>query len=132
MLLKIRELAEKAQVSVDSIRFYEKKNLLQPTFREHNQYRYYNEDALKKLLFIKHCRELGIAIHEITTLNELLQHPQQNCHAVNLLIEKHLHEVNEKILALQQFQSQLQQLRQSCSENTTVEHCQIIKALQHA
>ncbi|MCH4246658.1 MerR family transcriptional regulator [Acinetobacter populi] len=131
MLLKIRELAEKAQVSVDSIRFYEKKNLLQPTFRADNQYRYYDEDALKKLLFIKHCRDLGIAIHEISSLNELLKHPQQNCHAVNILIEKHLQEVNEKILALQQFQTQLQQLRQSCNQNTTVEHCQIIKTLEH-
>lgn len=39
MLLQIKELAEKTGLSTDSIRFYEKKNLIQPTLRADNNYR---------------------------------------------------------------------------------------------
>lgn len=48
----IHELAKKVGVSTDTIRFYEKKHLLTPSFRAENNYRYYNDEALKRLIFI--------------------------------------------------------------------------------
>ena len=74
----IHELAKKVGVSTDTIRFYEKKHLLTPSFRAENNYRYYNDEALKRLIFIKRCRALDMNLKEIEALIELEKQPKQN------------------------------------------------------
>ena len=123
----IHELAKKVGVSTDTIRFYEKKHLLTPSFRAENNYRYYNDEALKRLIFIKRCRALDMNLKEIEALIELEKQPKQNCCAVNELIDEHL---RHKIAELQHFQLQLQQLRQACTTQTTIDDCQILKRLE--
>lgn len=126
----IGELSKKTGFSPDTIRFYEKKQLVNPSLRGDNNYRYYSEDALKRLLFIKRCRALDLSLKEIDTLIELEQQPQQTCHAVNNIIDIHLFQVDQKITELQKFQQELLQLRQSCNAQSTIDHCQILKRLE--
>lgn len=126
----MKDLVQKTGLSADTIRFYEKKKLVQPSFRGSNNYRYYHDDALKRLTFIKRCRTLDISLKEIDYLLELEQNPKQDCSAVNNLIDEHLRDVENKIAELQKFQTQLQQLRQSCSTQNTVGDCQILKQLE--
>lgn len=128
----IKELANKTQLSIDTIRFYEKKKLLKPSFRGDNNYRYYDENTFKRLMFIKRCRTLDISLSEIETLLELEQQPSQSCQAVNQLIEQHIKQVTDKIKELQKFQQQLIQLRASCSRTETIKSCQILKQLEAA
>lgn len=126
----MKDLVQKTGLSADTIRFYEKKKLVQPSFRGSNNYRYYHDDALKRLTFIKRCRALDMSLKEIDYLLELEQNPKQDCSAVNNLIDEHLRDVENKIAELQKFQTQLQQLRQSCSTQNTVGDCQILKQLE--
>ena len=126
----IKDLAQKTGLSSDTIRFYEKKNLLKPSFRGHNNYRYYDENTFKRLVFIKRCRALDISLNEIETLLELEQQPSQSCHAVNQLIEQHIEQVTDKIMEFQKFQQQLIQLRASCSTTQSIDSCQILKHLE--
>jgi Cd(II)/Pb(II)-responsive transcriptional regulator len=126
----IKELSKKTQLSPDTIRFYEKKNLIKPSFRAENNYRHYDNEVLKRLMFIKRCRALDMSLKEIELLLALEQKPNQDCTAVNHLIDEHLKQVESKIFELQKFQLQLQQLRQSCSMQTTIDHCQILKRLE--
>lgn len=126
----IKDLSKKTQLSADTIRFYEKKRLLQPSFRAENNYRYYDDHALKRLIFIKRCRALSMSLKEIETLIALEKQPKLDCHIVNNLIDEHLNQVEVKILELQKFQVQLKQLRQSCSTQTTIDDCQILKQLE--
>ena len=84
----IGELAKKSQVSVDSIRFYEKRGVLKAPKRADNNYRYYDDQALDQLIFIRHCRELGMSLNEIETLQQLLEHPEQQCTLVDQAIAK--------------------------------------------
>ena len=121
----MRDLVKKTDLSADSIRFYEKKNLIQPTLRGDNNYRYYDDEALKRLIFIQRCRALDLSLKEIQRLIELEQQPDQDCNAVNELIDHHLEQVDAKIAELQRFQLQLQQLRQSCNTQSTIDHCNI-------
>ena len=102
----------------------------EPSFRGENNYRYYQDDALKRLIFIKRCRALDISLKEIEYLIELEQKPQQDCSAVNQLIDEHLKQVEQKIIELQKFQIQLQQLRQSCATQSTIDDCQILRHLE--
>lgn len=126
----MRDLVKRTDLSADSIRFYEKKKLIQPTLRGENNYRYYDDVALKRLIFIKRCRALDLSLKEIEHLIELEQQPDQDCNAVNQLIDHHLEQVDAKIAELQHFQLQLQQLRQSCNTQNTIDHCNILKKLE--
>ena len=126
----MKDLVHQTGLSADTIRFYEKKHLLEPSFRGDNNYRYYQDNALKRLIFIKRCRALDISLKEIEYLIELEQKPQQDCSAVNQLIDEHLKQVEQKIIELQKFQIQLQQLRQSCATQSTIDDCQILRHLE--
>lgn len=126
----ISEVAKKAHLSTDTVRFYEKRGFIKPNFRANNQYRYFDDDALKRLLFIKHCRDLDMSLKEIETLIELEQNPDQNCAAVNEIIDQHLEHITSKMKELEAFKNQLSELRNSCNTPTTVDYCQILKTLE--
>lgn len=126
----IGELAKKSQVSVDSIRFYEKRGVLKAPKRADNNYRYYDDQALDQLIFIRHCRELGMSLKEIETLQQLLEHPEQQCTLVDQAIEIHLGHINEKIKQFERFKTKLQQLRQRCQSSTTIDDCKIVQTLK--
>jgi len=126
----ISDLAKKTQLSTDTVRFYEKKDLIRSSYRADNNYKYYDDETLKRLIFIKRCRALDMTLHEITQLLGHLQHPEQGCKIIDQLIEEHIQHVETRIHELQHFKSQLHELRQSCSSNTTIDHCQIVKKLE--
>lgn len=126
----IGELSKKTGLSPDTIRFYEKKQLLESPYRGDNNYRYYSEESLKRLLFIQKCRALDLSLKEIENLILLESTPQQNCHAVNDIIGQHLVQVEEKIRALETFKQELLTLQQSCVVPDRIDHCQILKTLE--
>lgn len=128
----ISDLAKKTQLSTDTIRFYEKKNLIQASFRAENNYKYYNDETLKRLIFIKRCRSLDMTLQEIIALLEQVQHPERGCKIVDQLIAEHIQHVETRILELQSFKTQLVALRQSCASDSTIDHCQIVKNLAAA
>lgn len=125
----ISDLAKITHLSTDTIRFYEKKQLIHPSYRADNNYRYYDDEAIKRLIFIKRCRALDMSLQEITQLSALVKQPTEGCQKVNYLIEQHITQVEEKIKELQSFQTELIALRQSCTSNSTIDDCQILKQL---
>ncbi|MHA3080652.1 MerR family transcriptional regulator [Acinetobacter sp. ANC 5502] len=129
MFFSIGELAKKSKISADTIRFYEKKQLITAPKRANNNYRYYDDQALQQLIFIRHCRELGMSLKEIQEMNALMLHPQDNCVVVDTLVETHLGHIQDKIQQLQKFSQQLQQLRQSCNSQACIQDCNIVKTL---
>lgn len=129
MKYTIGELAKKAKLSADTIRFYEKKALIDPAQRADNNYRYYGENSLSQLIFIRHCRELGMSLKEIQALHEQLKHPTDDCAPVNELIANHLSHVNQTIDQLLRFKQQLEHLKQLCDHDETVQNCKIIQSL---
>ena len=66
--MKIGVLAEKSGLSIQTIRFYERKGLLPPPERTQANYRVYANGTLQHLLFIKQCRALDMTIEEIDQL----------------------------------------------------------------
>lgn len=69
--MRIRELASKSQVSVQSIRFYEREGLLREPPRTSSGYRNYNESDVERIAFIKWCQPLGFTLKEVSELIEL-------------------------------------------------------------
>ena len=126
----INELSKITGVTTDTIRFCEKRKLLQFAYRADNNYRYYDENTLKRIIFIRRCRALDLSLSEIEYLIELEQNPQQSCHEVNQMMDKHIHQVTDKLKELENFKVQLQQLRSSCNQESQINNCQILKQLE--
>ena len=67
-ILKTSELAKKAGVNKETIRFYEKKGLLLKPIRTESGYRQYTSKDVERIIFIKNAKELGFALVEIKEL----------------------------------------------------------------
>ena len=126
----INELSKITGVTTDTIRFYEKRKLIQFAYRADNNYRYYDENTLKRIIFIRRCRALDLSLSEIEYLIELEQNPQQSCHEVNQMMDNHIQQVTDKLKELENFKVQLQQLRSSCNQESQINNCQILKQLE--
>ncbi|MDH1004584.1 MULTISPECIES: MerR family transcriptional regulator [Acinetobacter] len=129
MNFTIGQLSKKSGVSIDTIRYYEKIGLLEKAKRTAGNYRHYSEKILSELLFLKHCRELGITLQDIQKLKELSTHPNQTCIEVDHLIDHYLNEVSQKIQNLEHLKQDFIQLKQQCSQHRTIEQCGILKGL---
>lgn len=65
-MYKISQFSKISGLTVKTLRYYDEEGILQPSYRnEENQYRYYNDDDLKKALLIRHLRSLDFSIAEI-------------------------------------------------------------------
>ena len=65
-MYRISQFSKISGLTVKALRYSDQENILQPTFRnEDNQYRYYNEEDLKKSQLIKSLRSLDFSIMEI-------------------------------------------------------------------
>ena len=72
--LTIGRVAELSGLPVDTIRFYEKKGLLQPPPRNASGYRVYHPEAVEQIRFIKRSRDLQFSLQEVASLMQLFFH----------------------------------------------------------
>lgn len=128
--MKIGQLAKISGCSIQTIRYYEKEGLLNPPSRSEGNFRLYDEQALKELEFVKHCRSLDIPLSDIKTLIDLKHRPKESCSSINDLIAKQLDLVNQRIKELKALKSELQIMKKACSSYNTVEKCGIMKTLE--
>lgn len=127
--MKIGELAQIAQCTVETIRYYEKEGLLPKTKRTAGNFRVYGPPHAERLRLIRNCRALDMSHHEIHTLLNLADQPDQGCHAVNEVVSKHLAHVDERIQELSQLRQQLSGLRARCTEAHEMRSCGILQGL---
>jgi DNA-binding transcriptional MerR regulator len=85
--MKIGTLATHTGLSVQAIRYYEQQQLLPEPVRSAGNYRVYDEAAARQLLFIKHCRNLGLALEEIRVLLRVRTTPDEACTEINLIVD---------------------------------------------
>ena len=64
--MRIAELAANADVKVSTVRFYERRGVLETPVRSHNGYRDYDEHALTRLRFLRRGQELGFTLSELS------------------------------------------------------------------
>lgn len=128
-MMKIGELAKMTDCSVQTIRYYEKEKLLSSIQRSEGNFRLYDQDAVKQLLFIKHCRSLDLSLSEIRQLIALSGSPSAQCEDVNRMMDSHIRQVEARIKELTQLHEQLKAMRHSCASKRTIEQCGILNIL---
>ena len=126
MGLRIGQLAEQADISVETIRFYERRGLIQRPTKPVSGYREYSQEILSRLRFIKKAKSLGFTLDEI---ENLLQLSQDECADVQVLAQQKFDQIREKINHLQRLQQALKQLLYQCQQSLDEAHCPIIESL---
>lgn len=123
----ISQLAKELDLNLETIRFYERKGLIQQPAKPPQGYRHYSDSLLNQIRFIKRAQELGFTLNEV---QNLLQLDQQPCHQVQVLTEHKLAVVQQKMADLQHLESALSQLLTECKNNDDPDGCPIIHSLQ--
>jgi len=127
--MKIGELAQVAQTTVETVRYYEKEGLLPETVRTAGNFRVYGPAHLERLRFIRKCRALDMSHEEIHTLLDLSDQPAEGCGAINAVFDQHIAHVDERIGELLHLKEQLAMLRQRCQIEQAVDDCGILHGL---
>ena len=130
--MRIGELARKAGVDVQTVRFYEREGLLDSPARTGSGYRAYGEGDLERLHFVRHCRSLDMPLAEIRRLIELSRERSVSCDEVNALVRTHLARVQAKRRSLEELEKQLAALNAQCESGHRVADCGILEELIHA
>jgi len=128
-MMHIGEVARSVGVRASAIRYYESQGIIRPAVRGVNGYRFYRDEAVNLLAFVKRAQSLGLTLKEIKSLLELNCNDRGRCGYVKQLARDHLRQIDKTISALQQLRSDLRALlrrkvRQP-DENTI---CPLIKA----
>ncbi|WP_051090616.1 Zn(2+)-responsive transcriptional regulator [Algicola sagamiensis] len=130
--MRIGELAENCSVTTDTIRFYEKKGLIKSLRNPDNGYRTYSSSDIKKMMFIKHCKQAGFSLEDIRDLLLIWENKMDaSCEDVKTLAEERLHKVEVMLSSLQTVHGILHTLVQSCcGGKESAEHCSILSAIE--
>lgn len=127
--MRIGELASRAGVSVQTIRYYEREGLIRQPVRGANNYREYRDDDVEQLAFIRQCRGLDMALEEIRTLLAFRDDPGASCETVNELLRTHLGHVQHRINELRSLEAQLARLQSLCQSPRRGDECGILEGL---
>jgi len=126
MTKTISKVAKELGINIETVRFYERKELIEQPLKPEVGYRHYSEKTINRIRFIKRSQELGFTLAEVSNLLSLNDSP---CSQVQELTEHKLSSVHQKIAYLQRLEKALQGLLNQCQNNDD-EHCPIIDSLQ--
>ena len=130
-IFTIGQLAKKAQVNIETVRFYERRGLMPEPKRTKSGYRQYTMQDVSRLLFIKRAKALGFTLKEISELLSLKIDENSLCGEVKELALDKIEAIEEKIHDLQKIKKKLQELVNLCeSETKTSSECPILEALE--
>ena len=111
-LIQIGELARQANVSIDTVRYYERRGLLPRAPRSQGGYRLFSSETVARVEFIKQGQELGFSLDEISGL--LATGGAEECRRVSELLETKLVEVDQKIKNMRAFRKTLAEHFSKC------------------
>jgi len=114
--MQIGELAQGTALTVDAIRFYEKRGLLPKPVRSKGRFRLYADDDTERLRFIRQVLRLGFSLAEVRALVDLRARKVAACESVRQLLKGKLSDVRAKVRELEALESELIADLQKCNQ----------------
>lgn len=105
--MRIKELADQAGITPDTIRHYERVGLLGPAPRSANGYRAYGAQALDDLRFIHKAQALGLKLSDIKDVMAIAAGGRAPCEHVRTALDSRLQEVESRLRELRGLRSAL-------------------------
>lgn len=130
--LTIGQLADRAGVGVETIRFYERKGLIAEPPRSASGYRHYAMNAVRRVRFVRRAKALGFSLKEISELLALRVDPSSTCGDVRQRAESKIGEINERITGLEEMKAALTRLSASCRGRGPATECPILDELDRS
>lgn len=127
---KIGEVSSRAQVNKETVRYYEKRNLIPEPDRRRSGYRIFTQRHIDQIKFIKRAQELGFTLSEIKELLELRLDSNTTCSEIRDEAQEKYQDVVKKIEDLQRIKDTLIDLIDSCSGEGPKGDCPILGALE--
>ena len=112
--MKIGTVANRAEISIDTLRFYEREGLIASPRRLFSGYRDYPEDVLDRIEFIKEAKGLGFTLREIRQLLSEGVRSTRECGPVTHKAQRKLVEMDEEIARLQRLRKTLRKMVRDC------------------
>ncbi|MGB7917669.1 MAG: helix-turn-helix domain-containing protein [Rhodomicrobium sp.] len=128
MDLTIGELARRSGYAVQTLRYYEQIGLMPKPPRTSGGQRRYGQELQRRLLFIRHARDLGFEIEDIRSLLDLASRPDQPCASVDAIAKAHLVSIDEKIARLTALRAEVDRMLKACATERIAE-CKVIDVL---
>jgi len=127
---KIGEVAKRADVNKETVRYYEKRELIPEPDRRRSGYRIFTQRHIDQIKFIKRAQELGFTLSEIKELLELRMDEDTTCCEIKSEAQEKYQNVVEKIKDLQRIKETLVDLIDSCAGEGPKGDCPILGALE--
>ena len=121
-------LSKRTGCNIETVRYYERVGLMPDPERSEGGHRLYAEEHVRRLQFIRRCRELGFTIEEIRALLDLVDRRDYTCAEVRDISIAHVDEVRRKIKDLRRLERTMRGMIKEC-DGGAVPECPIIDAL---
>ncbi|HAU1718441.1 TPA: heavy metal-responsive transcriptional regulator [Legionella pneumophila] len=128
--LTIGQVAKQAQVSLDTVRLYERYGLIKEPKRAPNGYRQYPKNVIDCLKFITRAKQMGFTLKEIKELLVIHQTSQHSCGDVKERTQEKLKQVRGKIEELMRLETALKQLLHTCEQHQGNDLCPLFTTIQ--
>ncbi len=122
-------VAKEAGVNVQTILYYERRGLLPRAARSPSGYRLFDEEAVRRIRFIKRAQELGFSLKQITALLALQGEQDASCAEVSRMATSHLEDIEQKIHDLERMREALMPLVEACPGKGSLKMCPILESL---
>ncbi len=131
--ITIGKAARHAGVGVETIRFYERRGLIeQPPKPAGSGFRVYPEETIQRIRFVRHAQEIGFSLREIGELLSLRARPTADSSDVRERAIAKRKEVERKIAHLKRIHAALEELISACPGTGALRHCSIMGTLAAA
>jgi MerR family transcriptional regulator, copper efflux regulator len=132
MGLTIGKLADSAGVGVETVRYYERRGLIDQPARRSGGYRQYSEATISRLTFIRRAQELGFTLKEIAELIALDEEAAAECSDVRELAIAKVAAVQKKVDDLLRMRAALEGVIARCENSacTPVRDCPVMECLR--
>jgi MerR family mercuric resistance operon transcriptional regulator len=128
--MRTSELAGRVGVNTETLRYYERRGLLQEPPRTSGGYRDYPSAAIDLLRFIKRAQELGFTLDEVEELLHLVAGGPDSCDAARALAEARRADLEARIADLQRMRDSLSELVATCERPRADRSCPLLEAIE--
>ncbi len=124
------QLARKAGVHPETVRFYERKGLIPTASRSAAGYRQFTDETVGRIRFIKRAQDLGFSLGEILELLSLRLEPASDSSDVKRRVDEKITSIEGKIVDLQRMQDALAALVLCCPGQGSTRECPILEFME--
>ena len=129
VIMRTSEVADRAGVNTQTLRYYERRGLLPEPPRSPAGYRDYPGSAVEVLRFVKRSQELGFSLAEVEELLHLAAGGPDSCERARALAEAHAVDLERKMADLQRMHESLTELVATCEMPRTDRRCPLLEAI---